>query len=82
MTTNKNTLNESIINIINDQLNQQPQIEEITIHKIHDNSHVDVKTVEGEHILTYLPCIANNLSVGHHGLLIPIGQNRYYVITK
>ena len=77
-----NTLNGAIENIINHRLKQEETIQEITIHKIHDNSHVDVKTVEGEHILTYLPCIANNLSVGHHGLLIPIGQNRYYVITK
>ena len=76
------TINDEIQNMINNTLNQQMPIQEITIHNIHDdNSHVDVELQDGS-ILEYLPCIANSLATGHHGLLIPLENDRFYVITK
>ena len=75
------TINDEIQNMINTTLNQQTPIQEITIYKIHDNSHVDVQLENGS-VIEYLPCIANNLATGHHGLLVPIENDRFYVISR
>ena len=73
------TINDEIQNMINTTLHQQTPIQEITIHRIHDTSHVDVELGS---VIEYLPCIANNLATGHHGLLVPIENDRFYVITR
>ena len=75
------TINDEIQHIVDTSISQMPRIEVITVNKIHDSSHIDVK-LENGNVLEYIPVIANNLTVGNVGLLIPLQNDEFYVISK
>ena len=82
MPEQRRTINDEIQHIIDQSINQIPSIEVITITKIHeDNNHVDCELVT-EDVLTYIPTIANDLKVGNKGLLFPLKNGSFYIITN
>ena len=82
MTERRRTINDEIQTLVDNSINQIPSIEAVTITKIYeDNNHADCKLVS-EDILTYIPTISNNLEVGNVGLLIPMKNGSFYIITK
>ena len=82
MTERRRTINDEIQTLVDNSTNQIPSIEVITITKIHeDNNHVDCKLVS-EDVLTYIPTISNDLKVGNKGLLFPLKNGSFYIITN
>ena len=82
MAERRRTINDEIQILVDNSIEQIPGIEVVTIKKIHeDNNHVDCELVT-EDVLTYIPTIANDLKVGNKGLLFPLKNGSFYIITN
>lgn len=77
----RRTINDSIEDMITSQINSIPQIEVITITKIYEDNHADCQLDTGD-ILECIPVIASNLKVNNKGLLIPIKDDEFYIISR
>ena len=69
---------EGITRIVNDELKKQPRIQKGKITKKHDNNHADIKI--NNITLTYIETIGTP-TVGHTGILIPLPDDEYIIIT-
>ena len=78
----RRTMNDSINDIVISQIDSMPQIEVVTITKVYsDNKFVDCK-LESDEILECIPIIANHLAVNNTGLLLPVKNGDFYVISR
>ena len=76
------TIADSIVTIVQQELNQQPKPQKVTITKVYTgNTHIDCKNNNGD-TLTYIPVIANNPAVNNTGILVFLENNDKIVITK
>ena len=76
------TINDSIDDIVTSQIASMPQIEVVTITKVYeDNAFVDCQ-LDSDDILECIPVIANHLAVDNTGLLIPVKNGDFYVISR
>ena len=74
-------INQAITTIVKHEINQIPKIQKCTINKVYsDNIHADIKIEDT--IMKYIPTISNNLTKDNIGILIPLANNEYIVITK
>lgn len=76
------TINDAIQDIINHTINTQPKPQLITITKIYtDTNHVDCKTETGD-TLQYIPTISTNPEPNQKGVLLPLNDDTYIIITR
>ena len=68
-----------IKNLIKDELKQQPIIQKCKIIKKHDNTHADIQI--DNITIKYVETIGTP-TVGHTGILIPLPDDEYIIITS
>ena len=78
----RRTMNDSINDIVTSQIASMPQIEVVTITKVYDNKDLVDCQLDSDDILECIPAIANHLAIGNTGLLIPIKDGNFYVISR
>ena len=78
----RRTINDSVDDMIDSKIASMPQIEVVTITKVYEgNAFVDCQ-LDSEDILECIPVIANHLAVDNTGLLIPVKNGDFYVISR
>lgn len=78
----RRTINDSVDDMIDSKIASMPQIEVVTITKVYEgNAFVDCQ-LDSDDILECIPVIANHLAIGNTGLLIPVKNGDFYVISR
>ena len=78
----RRTINDSVDDMIDSKIASMPQVEVVTITKVYENKDLVDCQLDSDDILECIPVIANHLAIGNTGLLIPVKNGDFYVISR